>query len=326
MGGRWVAWRLKGIAKNTPPSLSSPTLPGLAGRPRTGKMGVMSPEEGKKRPLPQRAYLNQEFMCSPQARTIRVMTELTEPRHRFKKYNVRNTVVMFGSARTLPLEQARAQYDEVKALIARGECSGAECSARLRIAEMNLRSAPYYEACRELAFEMTKWSLSLPEWQRFLVCSGGGPGIMEAANRGAFEAGGRSVGLGIALPFEQSHNPYITPELDLEFHYFFVRKYWFLYLAKAMVAFPGGFGTFDELFEMMTLIQTGKTKKHLPVLLFGSEFWKKLLNFEVFHEWGMVSPEDRNLYVHVDSVQEARDTLISIITEKYLKDGSEPND
>ncbi len=316
----------EGDSQGHPAQPVKPHASRLGRRPKGGKDGGMSPEEGKKRPPPQRAYLNQEFMSSPQARTIRVITELTEPHLRFKKYNVRNTVVMFGSARTLPLEQARAQYDEVKALIARGECSGAECSARLRSAEMNLRSAPYYEACRELAFEMTKWSLTLPEWQRFLVCSGGGPGIMEAANRGAFEAGGRSVGLGIALPFEQSHNPYITPELDLEFHYFFVRKYWFLYLAKAMVAFPGGFGTFDELFEMMTLIQTGKTKKHLPVLLFGSEFWKKLLNFEVFHEWGMVSPEDRDLYVHVDSVQEARDTLISIITEKYLKDGHEPND
>ena len=286
----------------------------------------MSPESGKHRPPPTLACLNQEFMMSPQARTIRVMAEMTEPYVRFKKYNVRNTVVMFGSARTLPLEVAKSQYAEAQALVARGECTGSECAARLRIAEMNLRSAPYYEACRKLAFEMTKWSLSLPEWQRFLVCSGGGPGIMEAANRGAFEAGGRSVGLGIALPFEQSHNPYITPELDLEFHYFFVRKYWFLYLAKALVAFPGGFGTFDELFEMLTLIQTGKTKHQMPILLFGSEFWKKLLNFEVFHEWGMVSPGDRNLTIHVDTVQEARDTLISIITEKYLKDANEPND
>ena len=149
---------------------------------------------------------------------------------------------------------------------------------------------------------------------------------MEAANRGAHEAGGRSVGLGIALPFEQEHNPYITPELDLEFHYFFVRKYWFLYLAKALVAFPGGFGTMDELFEMLTLIQTKKTKKQFPVLLFGSAFWKDTINFEAFQEWGMVSPEDRDLYIHVDSVKEARDMLIEIITERYLKPDSEAND
>jgi predicted Rossmann-fold nucleotide-binding protein len=134
------------------------------------------------------------------------------------------------------------------------------------------------------------------------------------------------VGLGISLPFEQEHNPFITPELDLEFHYFFVRKYWFLYLAKALVAFPGGFGTFDELFEMLTLIQTRKTKKQFPVLLFGSPFWKNVVNFETFQEWGMVSPEDRNFYVHVDSVKEARDMLIEIITEKYLQGDGEGHD
>ena len=149
---------------------------------------------------------------------------------------------------------------------------------------------------------------------------------MEAANRGAHEAGGRSVGLGLALPFEQEHNPYVTPELDLEFHYFFVRKYWFLYLAKALVAFPGGFGTFDELFEMLTLIQTRKTKKQFPILLFGSPFWKNVVNMETFQEWGMVSPEDRNFYVHVDSVKEARDMLIEIITDRYLKGDNEGHD
>ena len=286
----------------------------------------MTPEKGKLRPTPPVAYFNREFMASPQARGIRVLTEMTEPHQRFKKYGVRNTVVMFGSARTLPPEIAHQRLAEAKALAASGSCSGAECAHRLRVAEIDLRSSAYYEACRELAFEMTKWSLTLPEWQRFLVCSGAGPGIMEAANRGAHEAGGRSVGLGIALPFEQEHNPYITPELDLEFHYFFVRKYWFLYLAKALVAFPGGFGTMDELFEMLTLIQTKKTKKQFPVLLFGSSFWKNAVNFETFHDWGMVSPEDRDLYVHVDSVTEARDMLIEIITERYLQGDNEGHD
>jgi len=272
------------------------------------------------RPTPVKAYQNEEFLLSPQARTLRVMAELTEPYHRFKKYGVRNTVVMFGSARTLPIDRAQKELEEVKVKITRGEISPSEAKARLRLAEINLKSAPFYEACRELSKEMTEWSMSLPEWQRFFICSGGGPGIMEAANRGAKEAHGRSVGLGIALPFEQEHNPYVTPELDLEFHYFFVRKYWFLYLAKALVAFPGGFGTFDELFEMLTLIQTGKTKKYFPILLYGSDFWKRVTDFEVFHEWGMVSPEDRGLYHYVDSVKEARDLLIQIITDKYLKE------
>jgi uncharacterized protein (TIGR00730 family) len=248
------------------------------------------------------------------------MAELTEPYHRFKKYGVRNTVVMFGSARTLPIDRAQKELEDVKVAITKGEISPSEAKARLRLAEINLKSAPFYEACRELSKEMTEWSMSLPEWQRFFICSGGGPGIMEAANRGAKEAHGRSIGLGIALPFEQEHNPYVTPELDLEFHYFFVRKYWFLYLAKALVAFPGGFGTFDELFEMLTLIQTGKTKKYFPILLYGSDFWKRVTDFEVFHEWGMVSPEDRGLYIYVDSVKEARDHLIQIITDKYLKE------
>ena len=291
-----------------------------------GEDSLMTPEPGKRRPTPPKAYLNPEFMLSPQARSIRVLTEMTEPHHRFKQHNVRNTVVMFGSARTLPEAVARRQLEEAKAMAASGTCSGAECAHRLRVAEINLRSSAYYEACRELAFEMTKWSMQLPEWQRFLVCSGAGPGIMEAANRGAHEAGGRSVGLGIALPFEQEHNPYVTPELDLEFHYFFVRKYWFLYLAKALVAFPGGFGTMDELFEMLTLIQTHKTKKQFPILLYGSSFWKNAIDFESFHEWGMVSPEDRDLIVHVDSVKEARDMLIDIITERYLNGDNEGHD
>lgn len=280
----------------------------------------MSPEKAPLRPTPVKAYQNEEFLLSPQARTLRVMAELTEPYHRFKKYGVRNTVVMFGSARTLPIDRAQKELEDVKVAITKGEISPSEAKARLRLAEINFKSAPYYEACRELSKEMTQWSMSLPDWQRFFICSGGGPGIMEAANRGAKEAHGRSIGLGIALPFEQEHNPYVTPELDLEFHYFFVRKYWFLYLAKALVAFPGGFGTFDELFEMLTLIQTGKTKKNFPILLYGSDFWKRVTDFEVFHEWGMVSPEDRGLYLYVDSVKEARDHLIQIITDKYLKE------
>ena len=300
--------------------------PALGVKPHTSLLGrsqksvkIDLPSTATMRPPPPKAYLNQEFMMSPQARTLRVMAELSEPYQRFKKYGVRNTVVMFGSARTVSLEKARAKMTEVQNAIAKGECTPAEANARLKMAELSLRTAPYYEACRELSREMTKWSMSLPEWDRFLICSGGGPGIMEAANRGAHEVHGRSVGLGIALPFEQEHNIYVTPELDLEFHYFFVRKYWFLYLAKALVAFPGGFGTFDELFEMLTLIQTGKTKRHFPILLYGSDFWRKVLDFNVFHEWGMISDEDRDLYHHVDSVTEARDHLIQIITEKYLK-------
>ena len=165
-------------------------------KPQGGNDAPMPSEPGKRRPVPPRAYLNPDFMLSPQARTIRVMAELMEPHLRFKKNGVRNTVVMFGSARTMTPERAQRELAEAKALPQTGQCTGAECALRLRLAEINLRSSAYYEACRELAFEMTKWSMTLPEWQRFLVCSGGGPGIMEAANQGAHQAGGRSVGLG----------------------------------------------------------------------------------------------------------------------------------
>jgi hypothetical protein len=279
---------------------------------------MSQPDPAPRRTTPLKAYDNPEFMHSTFARSIRVQCEMQEPYMRFKRHGVRNTFVMFGSARTLPRDVAEGRLAELKA-------AGADAAA-LRKAELALRSSKYYEACRRLSAELTRWSLTLPEWQRFYICSGGGPGIMEAANRGATEAGGKSVGLGIALPFEQSHNIYIPEELDLEFHYFFIRKFWFLYLAKAMIVFPGGFGTFDELFEMLTLVQTKKTRKKIPILLFGSDFWKSLLNLDVMHEWGMISPEDDQLYRHVDSVEEARDFLIEEMKRLYLSPDGRPRD
>jgi len=279
---------------------------------------MSQPDPAPKRVTPPKAYDNPEFMHSTFARSIRVQCEMQEPYMRFKRHGVRNTFVMFGSARTLPRDVAEARLAELRT-------AGADAATVLK-AEHALRSSKYYEACRRLSAELTRWSLTLPEWQRFYICSGGGPGIMEAANRGATEAGGKSVGLGIALPFEQSHNSYIPQELDLEFHYFFIRKFWFLYLAKAMVVFPGGFGTFDELFEMLTLVQTRKTRKKIPILLFGSDFWKSLLNLDVMHEWGMISPEDDQLYRHVDSVEEARDFLIEEMKRLYLSPDGRPRE
>lgn len=280
---------------------------------------MADPANHGKRPGPLKAFDNPEFMHSTFARSIRVQAEMQEPYVRFKRHGIRNTFVMFGSARTLPRDTALARLEQAK-----GDTSGTptERADRIRLAELTLRSSTHYEACRRLSAELTRWSLTLPEWQRFYICSGGGPGIMEAANRGAHEAGGKSVGLGISLPFEQTHNPYIPEDLDLEFHYFFIRKYWFLYLAKAMIVFPGGFGTFDEMFEMLTLVQTRKTRKHIPILLFGSDYWKKVMDLEVMHEWGMVSPEDRALYRHVDTVEEARDFLIADMTKHYLSTDS----
>lgn len=266
----------------------------------------MTPEKGKLRPTPPKAYLNPEFMVSPQARSIRVLTEMTEPHVRFKKYNVRNTVVMFGSARTLPPDVARKRLEEAKAMAASGQCDGAECAHRLRVAEIDLRSSAYYEACRELAFEMTKWSLQLPEWQRFLVCSGAGPGIMEAANRGAKAVGAPSVGLNIELPHEQKPNDFIDLDKSVDFDYFFVRKVMFVKYSQGFVVMPGGFGTLDEVFEAITLIQTKKIGR-FPVVLVGRDYWGGLVDWieTTLKGNGLISPDDTKLFKLVDTAEEA---------------------
>ena len=267
-----------------------------------------------------KAYDNHEFLKSAGGRSIRVQCELTEPSIRLKNQRVRNTIVLFGSARFVDAKRANAQLAEAEAAIARGRGKGNELRRNLRAARYRVRTAGFYEAARELARLITEWSMTIDKpGDRFLICSGGGPGIMEAANRGAAEAGGRSVGLGISLPFEQSMNPYISPELRFEFHYFFIRKYWFLYLAKALVVFPGGFGTMDELFEMLTLIQTHKTQKHVPVILFGSDFWREVINFEALKRWGVISPHDLDRFVIMDSVAKIRDYIVRDVSEHYLR-------
>lgn len=248
--------------------------------------------ESKNKTEPVKAYKNLDFLRSPAARSIRVQCELTEPYHRLRRNGVGNTVVFFGSARPKPESEAKT--------------------------EMEKRFFKYYTAAQELAAVMTKWSFQIEDPKhRYYVCSGGGPGIMEASNRGAEEVGGKSVGLGISLPFEQSNNEYITDDLSFEFHYFFVRKYWFTYLAKALVVFPGGFGTMDELFENLTLIQTGKLLKKVPVVLYGSEFWDDILNLENFVKWGVISKEDLDLYKVIDTIPEAHRYLVQEITRLH---------
>jgi len=245
---------------------------------------------------PEKAYKNLEFLNSPQARTVRILCEYEEPRRRFREHNVEDTIVCFGSARTMPAEAAERLLVEARAS---GDASA------ITLAKGKLRSSRFYEDARVLAREMTQWSVDRGG-REYLICTGGGPGIMEAANRGAADAnGGRSVGLGISLPFEESLNPYITPGLDFEFHYFFTRKYWFMYLAKALIVFPGGFGTLDELMELLTLIQTRKVKKQMPIVLFGTEYWDDVLNVEKMVEWGTISPKDLDLMYRSDSVDDA---------------------
>ncbi len=269
---------------------------------------------------PLKAYKNLNFLNSHEARHIRVLCEMTEPGLRFAEENIKDTIVMFGSARLKPEDQAQQALEELKATIQDLQNPSPDEKRALNLAESDVKTAPYYTAAVQLSEELTKWSMSLPNshMRRFIICSGGGPGIMEAANRGAYNVGGKSIGLGISLPFEQGVNKYIPDDLQFEFHYFFVRKYWFVRLAKALVAFPGGFGTMDELFETLTLVQTKKVKILPPVILFGSKFWNSVINFDALVEWGTISPEDLDLFTIVDTVEEARDTIIKQLTDRFL--------
>jgi uncharacterized protein (TIGR00730 family) len=242
-----------------------------------------------------KAYQNSAFLSSPDARVLRILAEYLEPAARFEDLHVKDTIVIFGSARIPSKEVAERELAEIQA-------SGGD----LAQAQTRLKMSHYYEATRELAYRLTEWSKALSgKERRFVICSGGGPGIMEAANRGASEARGVNIGLNISLPFEQEGNPYITRRLAFEFHYFFMRKYWFAYLAKAIVGMPGGFGTLDEFMEIVTLIQTLKIKKRMPVVLFGAEYWDEVINFDAMAKWGTIGPEDLALFHRTDSVDEA---------------------
>ncbi|NQW00313.1 MAG: TIGR00730 family Rossman fold protein [Rhodospirillales bacterium] len=259
-------------------------------------------------PISYKAYEDEKFMNGPDARGVRILTEYLEPESRLAQFAVSDTIVFFGSARLLPRDVAKTRLDE--AVAENGD---------VKSAERNLMMSRFYEDARELANRLTVWSKGLEDAKRrFLICTGGGPGIMEAANRGASEAGGVNIGFNISLPFEQHFNPYITRELNFEFHYFFMRKFWFLYLAKALVVFPGGFGTMDELFEAMTLMQTQKTKKRMPIVLFGREFWGDVLNLEALVKYGTISEKDLDLFHITDSVEDAYDHLVERLTKNAL--------
>ena len=258
---------------------------------------------------PEKAYKNLDFLNSPPARHIRILCEYEEPRQRLMRHRIHHTVVFFGSARTLPGDVATARLEEAKEAAAASPGDEALQAALEKAHKMHRMSA-YYDGARELARRVTAWSMERTQGRRYVICSGGGPGIMEAANRGASDVeGGKSVGLGISLPFEPGVNAYVTPELAFEFHYFFTRKYWFLYLCKALVIFPGGFGTLDELFETLTLVQTQKIKKKLPIVLFGTDYWNRVFNLDAMAEYGTISPDDIELVFRTDSVDEAFDYL-----------------
>jgi uncharacterized protein (TIGR00730 family) len=278
------------------------------------------PTDSSRDEWPLKAYKNLDFLNSDPARNIRILCEMTEPGLRFAKQNVEDTIVLFGSARTKPIVIAERELAVIKSAIKDPENLTVEEKRSLQQAECAIKSAPYYDAAVQLSESLTRWSMSLSKdhQKRFLICSGGGPGIMEAANLGAHNAGGKSVGLGISLPFEQGVNEYIPKELQFEFHYFFVRKYWFVLLAKALVAFPGGFGTMDELFETLTLVQTKKVDEVPPIVLFGSEFWNDVCDFDALVKWGTISPGDIDLFKIVDTVEEAHDYIVDCLTERFL--------
>ncbi len=278
------------------------------------------------------AYENSTFLNSADGRPIRIISEYLEPLARFRREQIQDTVVFFGSARfhgreeadhalellenTGSVRPAPSHEQPAKALeIATGQASDLQLKRAVAAVEM----ARYYEDARRLAQLLTQWAKTIPSRKhRFVVTSGGGPGIMEAANRGAYEAGGKTIGMNILLPFEQRPNPYITPSLNFEFHYFFMRKLWFAYLAKALVVFPGGFGTLDEMFEILTLAQTQKVNKRITVLIYGSDYWKKVFNLEVLVDTGAISPKDLDLFQYAETPEQAFALLRDGLTANYL--------
>src|SRR5947209_1943031 len=274
------------------------------------------------------AYLNEDYLNSPDGRILRILSEYAEALSRFRREKIQDTVVFFGSARFASLSDAENALTILEKPGAAKPAKGPdlpggddadEVQAALKRAHAAVQMARFYEDARTLARMLTEWTTTLPgKRHRFVVTSGGGPGIMEAANRGASEAGGKTIGLNIRLPFEQFPNPYITPELNFEFHYFFMRKYWFAYLSKALVVFPGGFGTLDEFFEILTLAQTQKLAKKILVIVYGKEYWNQVLNLQALSDAGAISPEDQKLFTFADSPEEAFECLKEGLTRYHL--------
>ncbi|NUN07550.1 MAG: TIGR00730 family Rossman fold protein [Ignavibacteriaceae bacterium] len=266
---------------------------------------------------PKKAYSNPNFLNSPDARTLRILAEYLEPESRFNKYKIMDTVVFFGSARLISRRAALREYAKIKNADPK-QVPG--FALKLRKAQQDLIMSKYYDDAVELSKRLTEWSLSLGlDKNRFIMCTGGGPGIMEAANKGAKQAGGYSIGLNISIPFEQFVNQYVTPQLKFEFHYFFMRKFWFAYLSKALIIFPGGFGTMDELFEILTLVQTGKIKKNLMILIYDEKYWKDILNFDKLAEYGMINKSDLNLFQFCNSIDDAFEIVKRHFEKFYLK-------
>lgn len=263
-----------------------------------------------------KAYNNLEFLNSSNARTVRMLAEYYEPKSRLEKNNIQDTIVFFGSARLKSRKESLEILRGKQALFVKKKTK----SSIVKQAEKQLEMSRYYEEADELAKKLTIWSRNLPtDKRRFTICSGGGPGIMEAANKGAKRGGGPSIGFNISIPFEQYVNPYVDPENTYEFHYFFMRKFWFAYLAKALVVFPGGFGTLDELMEILTLVQTRKIKKDMKIIIYDEIFWKEIVNFEALIEHGVISKGDMKLFTFCNNVEQAYNEITGYLTRNPLK-------
>ena len=258
-----------------------------------------------------RFYFNKELLGSPQGRSIRILAEYYGPLKNIKKNKINDTIVFFGSARIKSPEQAEQDFKNLQS---------SNNDQEILIAKKNIEMSKYYEKANKLSKELTLWSKSLKNKKsRYIITSGGGGGIMEAANRGANEAGGISIGLTISLPFESSGNKFISDNLDLKFHYFFMRKFWFMYLAKGIVVWPGGFGTLDEVMETLTLIQTKKITKKIPIVLFGKEFWNSVVNWDYLVDCGTISKKDLDLFLITDNVENAFKYLTTNIQKNNLE-------
>lgn len=265
-----------------------------------------------------KAYDNSKFLHSRDGRVVRILSEYLYPEQHLKKHGINKTIIFFGSARVKSLEYVHNEIKRLKDAFQNNTIEETKYQNELKLWEKKLKTSSYYEDALKLSKMLADWSMKLPKSERFHIASGGGPGIMEASNRGAYESGMESPGFNISLPFEQEPNRYITPSLNFEFHYFFMRKFWLVYLSQCMVIFPGGFGTIDEMMEVLTLRQTNKMKRPRLIVLFDEKYWKNIINFDVLVEEGMIHQEDVNLLNFVNTPEEAFKFITSELNKNLV--------